>query len=325
MIVSSRFKPLWWLKNPHLQTLWPIIANQCRITGRTERLELADGDFLDLNWFEGDGPLVIVVHGLEGSIKSPYASHVMKSLSNNGFQGLFMHLRGCSGEPNRLDRAYHSGETGDIATVVDYASQITGKPVFAVIGYSLGGNALLKWMGEQGEQAPVQTAVAVSIPFQLADAARRLTTGPSRIYQQYLLSSLRRNYQKKYAERPSPLSIDVKTLKTFFDFDDQITAALHGFEGVDDYYRRSSSRQYLKNIQRDTLIIHSLDDPFMFTDTVPDESELSEYVALELASNGGHVGFISGRILPKRWLEPRIIDYLKHSRDKACFVSTKNA
>ena len=272
---------------------------------------MTDGDFLDLNWFDSEGPLVIVVHGLEGSIESPYASHMMKSLVNNGFQGLFMHLRGCSGEPNRLDRAYHSGETGDIATVVDYASKITGKPVFAVIGYSLGGNALLKWMGEQGKGVPVETAVAVSIPFQLADAAQRLTAGSSRIYQHYLLDSLRRNYQRKYAKRPSPLSVNVKTLKTFFDFDDQITAALHGFQGVDDYYKRSSSRQFLKHIQRNTLIIHSLDDPFMFTDTVPDESELSEHVVLELARKGGHVGFISGQMLPKRWLEQRIIDYLK--------------
>ena len=312
MIVSSDFKPLWWLKNPHLQTLWPVVSNWRQLQSRPERLELGDGDFLDLNWFDNKGPLVVVVHGLEGSLQSTYAKAMMTALQKNGFHGVFMHFRGCSGEPNRLDRAYHSGETGDIQTVINHVRKAAGKPVHAVIGYSLGGNALLKWLGERGENAPVERAVAVSIPFNLNDAARRLTQGLSRCYQRYLLHSLKKSYLRKFLNRPSPISVNLENLQTFRHFDHQITAPLHGFSGVDDYYQRSSSGQYLKNIRRNTLIIHSIDDPFMFPESIPDESLLSECVILELSRQGGHVGFISGKILPIRWLEQRVIRHLQN-------------
>ncbi len=311
MIIPSTFKPLWWLANPHLQTLWPVWFGRCRLHGRSERLELDDGDFLDLCWFDGDGPLVVVVHGLEGSIDSHYAGAMMQALQEHGFHGLFMHLRGCSGEPNRLDRSYHSGETGDLAAVVRHAARVTGKPVFAMIGYSLGANALLKWLGEGGEQLPLQRAVAVSVPFQLGDAARKLSTGFSRLYQNHLLQRLRRNFRRKFRQRASPLPVDVDTLRDFYSFDDKVTAPLHGFSSADDYYRQSSSRQYLKNIRVETLILHALDDPFLFEESIPGNEELSQHVTLELSKHGGHVGFIGGRVFPQRWLEPRIIRFLQ--------------
>lgn len=311
MIIPSAFKPLWWLANPHLQTLWPVLFGRKRIHGRSERLELDDGDFLDLRWLDGDGPLVVVVHGLEGSIDSHYAGAMMQALQKHGFHGLFMHLRGCSGEPNRLDRSYHSGETGDLAAVVRHAASVTGKPVFAMIGYSLGANALLKWLGEEGGKPPLQRAVAVSVPFQLGDAARKLSTGFSRLYQSHLLERLRRNYRRKFRRRASPLPVDVDTLRDFYSFDDRITAPLHGFSSADDYYRQSSSRQYLKNILCETLILHAQDDPFMFEESIPRNEELSSHVTLELSKHGGHVGFIGGKVLPQRWLEPRIIRFLQ--------------
>ena len=311
MITSSTFKPLWWLKSPHLQTLWPLWFGRRRLYGCSERLELEDGDFLDLRWFDGDGPLVVVVHGLEGSIDSHYAGAMMQALQEHGFHGLFMHLRGCSGEPNRLDRSYHSGETGDLAAVVRHAARVTGKPVFAMIGYSLGANALLKWLGEGGEQPPLQRAVAVSVPFQLGDAARKLSTGFSRLYQNHLLERLRRNFRRKFRQRASPLPVDVDRLRDFYSFDDKVTAPLHGFSSAADYYRQSSSRQYLKNIQCETLILHAQDDPFLFEESIPGNEELSQHVTLELSKHGGHVGFISGSVFPQRWLEPRIIRFLQ--------------
>lgn len=161
MIVESGFKPHWLLRSPHLQTLWPVLARRKPPAGRRERFELPDGDFLDLLWFDGEGPLVIVMHGLEGSIESHYAAAMMHSLRQHGFTGLFMHFRGCSGEPNRLDRAYHSGETADFMAVLEHAVAMSGKPLHAAIGYSLGGNVLLKWLGETGESAPLERAVAV--------------------------------------------------------------------------------------------------------------------------------------------------------------------
>ncbi|MEA3302802.1 MAG: hydrolase [Pseudomonadota bacterium] len=311
LITPSAFKPLWWLSNPHLQTLWPVMFGANKPQGDNERLELDDGDFLDLRWFANDGPLVVVVHGLEGSIDSHYAGAMMLALQEHGFHGLFMHLRGCSGEPNRLDRSYHSGETGDLAAVVQHAARVTGKPVFAMIGYSLGANALLKWLGEVDGQAPLQRAVAVSVPFRLGDAARKLSTGFSRLYQSHLLERLRRNFSRKFRQRTSPVQVDVDRLRDFYSFDDKVTAPLHGFDSADDYYRQSSSRQYLKNIRCETLILHAQDDPFMYEESIPRNAELSPQVTLELSTHGGHVGFICGMWLPRRWLEPRIIRFLQ--------------
>jgi predicted alpha/beta-fold hydrolase len=314
MIVESQFKPHWLLRSPHLQTLWPVWTKQKPPPGRGERLELPDGDFLDLMWFDGGGPLVIVMHGLEGSIESHYAAAVMRALQQNGFTGLFMHFRGCSGEPNRLDRAYHSGETGDFSAVIEHAVSASGKPLHAAIGYSLGGNVLLKWLGEQGAHAPLDRAVAVSVPFRLAAAGQRLERGVSRIYQGHLMKKMRHGYKARFAVRPSPLEVDVDRLETFWQFDDRITAPLHGFSGAKDYYARCSSRQFLKSIRKPTLVIHAEDDPFMFPETVPEAGELSPQVRLELSRHGGHVGFIGGGLRPKRWLEGRIIDYLKEAR-----------
>ena len=310
MIVESGFKPHWLLRSPHLQTLWPVWTRRTLPAGRKERLELPDGDFLDLFWCDGGGPLVIVMHGLEGSINSHYAAAIMQALQHNGFTGLFMHFRGCSGVPNRLARAYHSGETGDFMRVLEYATSTIGKPLHAAIGYSLGGNVLLKWLGEQGAEAPLGRAVAVSVPFRLAAAGQRLERGVSRIYQNHLMKKMRLGYKARFRVRPSPLDVDVDALTTFRDFDDKVTAPLHGFSGADDYYGSCSSRQFLKAIEKPTLIIHAQDDPFMFPDTVPQERELSPLVTLELSKHGGHVGFIGGGLLPERWLEQRIIAYL---------------
>ncbi len=310
MIIKSLFRPLWWLRSPHLQTLWPVITNKTRNLGRKERFTLADGDFLDLDWFDAKGPLVIIMHGLEGSVDSPYAVAITKALHASGYHVLFMHFRGCSGVANKRDRSYHSGETQDFSEVIQHANNTTGKPVYAAIGYSLGGNALLKWLGEQKENANIQRAVTISVPYVLADAAQRMTQGLSQIYQNYLLTKLRKSYIRKYQHRESPLTVNVNQLKDFASFDDQITAPLHGFSGNEEYYKLSSSRQYLKHITTPTLLIHSKDDPFMFETTVPNEADLSTSITLELTEHGGHVGFIGGTLKPKRWLEGRILNFL---------------
>lgn len=315
MIEDSDFKPLWWLRNPHLQTLWPVFFRaRPALEPRLERLELGDGDFLDLAWVDNEGPLVLVLHGLEGSLNSHYAAAILAALAAGGYRAVLMHFRGCSGEPNRLDRAYHSGETGDLAQVVTHVSRVAGQPVFAAIGYSLGGNVLLKWLGEQGGQAPLSTAVAVSVPFRLQDGAQRMSRGLSRIYQRHLVRRLQGGYRRKFAGRPSPLDVDIDTLGTFWLFDDQVTAPLHGFRDVHDYYARSSSRQFLTRIRRPTLLVHARDDPFLFPDTAPAAAELSPDVTLELARHGGHVGFVGGRFRPRYWLEPRILRHLDEQR-----------
>lgn len=313
--IDSAFRPAWWLPGPHLQTLWPnFFRPRPRIALSAERVELNDGDFIDLAWTGvPDGPIVVLLHGLEGSLESHYALSTLQQLARQGYCACFMHLRGCSDEPNRLDRSYHSGATGDLAAVIAHIELTRGRAPDALIGVSLGGNLLLKYLGEQAGAATVKAAIAISAPFRLMDAAKRLERGFSRIYREHLMRRLRRSYQIKFRHRHSPLSVDVEQLRSFYDFDDQITAPLNGFSGAEDYYQRCSCRAYLRGITTPTLIIHAADDPFMFSDSVPSEAELGSGVTLELARHGGHVGFVSGAIPGKAryWSEQRMSEFLQ--------------
>lgn len=317
MIISSQFKAAWWLPGPHLQTLWPALMRRpIHIPIRRERLELPDGDFLDLDWAvtENTGPLVLILHGLEGSIESPYAKGLMRALLQQNYRVVFMHFRGCSGEHNRLARAYHSGDTCDLAYVVEHLQQSqVGIPIHAV-GYSLGGNVLLKWLGETGNANALDSAVAISVPFSLEHSANKINTGFSKVYQWHLLRQLRGKIMDKTKNISSPITYhQLKPIKNFWDFDNTFTAPIHGFQDAETYYKHSSSRQYLYAIQRPTLIIHAKDDPFMTPEAIPESSELSQCVTLELANSGGHVGFISGT-QPGRseyWLEQRIPEFLR--------------
>lgn len=308
------FTPAWWLGNPHLQTLWPyLFRKDPACPYHNERLELPDGDFVDLCWTTNtNGPIVAIIHGLEGNIQSPYATGIMGAIHHRGWRGVLMHFRGCSGTPNRLERAYHSGETGDIEYLMQTLQQrFPGVPL-AVVGYSLGGNAMLKYLGTN-TRTPVSAAVAISVPYSLHDSAQRLSRGLSRLYQRHLVGSLKNKLRRKFADRTTTLPLDqLHRLKTFYQFDDLITAPMHGFTGADDYYTRSSSRQYLSGIRIPALLIHAKDDPFMTPASIPGANELPENVILELSDHGGHVGFVSGRYpwKPVYWLEQRITDYL---------------
>jgi len=299
-----------------MQTLWPFLFRRTpRVALRRERLELPDGDFLDLDWTANDdGPVVLVLHGLEGSSDSKYARGLLKAVHERGWRGAVMHFRGCSGAPNRLLRSYHSGETGDLAYVVDLLRRREPETPLHVVGYSLGGNVLLKWLGEAGKRAPIDSAVAVSVPFVLAESARRLARGFSRVYQWVLLRQLRASVMAKLVYRPLPFDGRMLAgLRSFREFDEHVTAPLHGFAGADDYYERSSSRQYLKGIEIPTLVIHARDDPFMTETAIPQDGELSPAIELELCANGGHVGFVGGEWpwVPAYWLEGRILQKLE--------------
>lgn len=297
-LIESAFRPAWWLRGNHAQTLWPALFRRRRkLAIRWEKLELGDGDFLDLAWSgPEDGPVVLFFHGLQGSIHSHYATGIMHLLNRCGFRVCLMHFRGCGREPNRLPISYHSGKTDDPQLLLEHVRDKYGQDPYAAVGVSLGGNVLLKWLGEQGDKSPLQRAVAISVPFQLDAAANRLESGLSRLYQRHLVNSLRSTYRRKFARIRSPLEVDLKRLNTFRLFDDQVTAALHGFKGVDDYYARCSSRQFIPRIRVPTLILHARDDPFMFPDTPPEAEELPEQVSLEIPRAGGHLGFVSGAV-----------------------------
>ncbi len=225
-----------------------------------------------------------------------------------------MHFRGCSGIPNRLDRSYHSGDTGDIEFLIKTIKDRYPDVPLGIIGYSLGGNAMLKYLGTVGTNTKISAAVAVSVPYVLHESAARLSQGWSRVYQYHLLRSLHAKVRSKFVGRTTNFDINkLGTLDTFYKFDDTITAPLHGFQGAEDYYNQSSSRQYLAGISVPTLLLHALDDPFMTAATIPDENELPRNVMLEVSASGGHVGFIGGQYpwRPEYWLEQRIINYME--------------
>jgi len=320
MIIQSQFTPAAGLSNSHAQTLLPtFIRNNLNFESIKQSLELDDGDFLDLVWTEKpikNKPIVIVFHGLEGSIKSPYARGIMLEIKKQGWIGLLMHFRGCSEQGNRLPRSYHSGETGDAKILLNWLeTKFPGSPL-AAVGYSLGGNMLLKLQAELGQSSPFKAVISVCAPMLLNACANRLNKGFSKIYQRYLLSHLKRKLlvKAKQHDFAQLINLDTNTinqLNSFWRFDDQVTAPLHGFTGVEDYYAQSSARQYLKKIKSPSLILQALDDPFMTRDILPDEAELSSTTQLELSRHGGHVGFISGTIFrPEFWLEKRIPEYL---------------
>lgn len=308
------FRPAWWCRGAHLQTLWPNrIRRRPDVALVRERFELPDGDFLDVDWTPGaGGPIVLILHGLQGSSRSIYARGLLRAMAARGWRGALMHFRGCSGEPNRLPRSYHSGDTGDLAHVVARLREREPTTSIAAIGVSLGGNVLLKWLGEIRERAPLAAAVAVSVPFLLRHAADRLQTGLSRIYQWSMLRCLRQAVKEKYRQVALPLNIErLSALRCFRDFDEHVTAPLHGFRGAEHYYEAASCRRYLASIAVPTLLIQARDDPFMHPAVIPEPHELASCVTLELYDSGGHVGFVaeSWPWRPRYWLEERIPHY----------------
>ena len=247
-----------------------------------------------------------MLHGLEGSLRSHYALPLMAALQRAGLEPVFMHLRGCSGEPNRLARSYHSGAIEDLAEVLLLLAA-RGQPVAAAIGFSLGGNLLLRYLGVHGPNARLRGAVAVSVPFMLSAAAGRLEQGASRLYQHYLLTHLKQSYQRKFAVLPSPLRVDLARIRSLRAWDEHITAPLNGFAGADDYYARCSCHGVLAGITTPTLIVHSIDDPFLYPENVPGPDQVGPGVHLAVQAHGGHVGFVEGS-LP--WRTTSLVDRL---------------
>lgn len=316
-----RFKPAVGLANGHLQTLFPaLFSKPDRPQTEVEILELDDGDFVECVWHQKPSPLdktpiMILFHGLAGSFQSPYIKRVMTALGKEGFAVVLMHFRGCGKEMNRLPRSYHSGETGDAKALIKHLQTHYQKSPLFALGYSLGGNMLLKLLGELCDKSPFYSAMAVCAPMQLDSSARRINQGFSRLYQHRLMRLLNHSLEEKYNYHDMESLIglkreDVKKLRTFWEFDDVYTAPIHGFKDAREYYEKSSAKQYLKDITTPTLILHAEDDPFMGEEVVPKEEELSPSVVLELSTNGGHVGFVAGSLFrPDYWLESRITDF----------------
>jgi predicted alpha/beta-fold hydrolase len=320
-IVKSDFRPPWWAKNRHVQTIFPrFIQKRAKLDYRKEKLVLPDGDFVNLIW-AGDvkksSGIIALFHGLEGSIRSHYINDMAANFVRQGYAVVLMHFRGCGGEHNATPRAYHSGETQDAWYFLNWLEHKFPETRKAAMGFSLGANMLLKLLSEQPKQQIVKAAMAVSTPFNLALCAISINQGFSRVYQAYLLKSMVSNLLIKmrnmdYSKLIKVSESQIKQFRDFRDFDQHITAPLHGFEDADDYYQKCSSQHFIKGIATPTLVIHAKDDPFMHSSIVPDAVLLSPSVCLEVSEKGGHVGFMQGTPWrPKIWMQQRANTFFK--------------
>jgi predicted alpha/beta-fold hydrolase len=296
--------------------MWGSLVRRGRIGLRRERVTTADGDFLDLDWLDGplDAPLVLALHGLEGSARSPYVVGLLRLACARGWRGAVMHFRSCSGELNRQPRFYHSGETDDLAAVVDLIVSREPGARLGAVGTSLGGNVLLKWMGEHGDTLPagLRGAVGISVPFDLARCARRLDRGFHRaVYTAHFLYTMRRKVRDKARRHPG--FVDVAAAwrsRTFAEYDRSVTAPLSGFADEMDYWCRASSGPYLSGIRRPTLLISALDDPIVPAETLPDPAGLPPGVRTEFVPYGGHAAFLEAPWATTSWAERRALDFL---------------
>ena len=318
---SPPFHRAAWLPGPHVGTVYASVARPFpRPRFRRERWELPDGDFVDVDRLDGArrrAPALVISHGLEGNSRASYVRGLAAAASRRGFAVAAWNFRGCSGEPNRLLRQYHSGDTGDLGAIVDRLSaEDPGRPI-VLAGFSLGGNQLVKWLGERGDDLPaaVRSAVAISVPFDLSLCATALD-GPGFwpwVYRERFLRRLRRKALRKAAEHPGRIDADsVRRASTFSAYDGLVTAPLHGFESAGDYWTRSSSAQFVAGVRRPLLLLSADDDPLVPARSLPVEAAgRNPAVTLEVTSGGGHVAFVSGTPWrPVFWAEERAVDFL---------------
>lgn len=322
-----RYTPAWWARGPHLQTLWgKLFRRRMPFPTTPERIDTPDGDFLDLLHLAGRAtePHLLMLHGLEGSPRSHYVNGLFSAAAERGWGATLMIFRGCGEEPNRQPRFYHSGETTDLALVIRLLRERHPATRLFISGVSLGGNVLLKHLGEIGEAArrDVTAAAAVSVPFDLERGCRYLQHGFARVYDRHFLRTLRAKAEEKLRRFPGLFDADaLRDARTIYDFDDAVTAPVHGFADAHDYYSRSSSLGFLHGVRVPTLLLSAIDDPFLppaVLDEVRAVARGNPALEVDFRERGGHVGFVSGR-----W--PWAAEYFAERRVMAFFDSVQRS
>ena len=316
MNTPTRYRAPAWLPGGNLQTLYPaLVARRAHVSYRRERWMTPDGDFIDIDWTAaagtGSAPLLVLFHGLEGSSNSQYARGLMHAAVQRGWRGVVVHFRGCSGEINRLPRAYHSGDSAEIDWILRRLRAQHNGALFAA-GVSLGGNALLKWLGEQRAAANVvvHRAAAVSAPVDLHAAGRALEQGFNMIYTNNFLATMKRKSFAKLRTHPGLFDPSkLRATRTLREFDDLVTAPLHGFAGVDAYYTRASSKPLLMCVTVPTLLLNARNDPFLPGTALPELRQLSHAITPAFPDEGGHVGF-PDRAGSIKWLPNTVLEFL---------------
>ena len=314
LIQPATYQPPRFLGNAHLQTIWH--SEFRRVAGvayRRSRIDTPDGDFLDLDWLDkGRQRLALLVHGLESASSRAYMKGMAKALVRRGFDCLAMSLRGCGGQINRRTAFYHAGKTDDLETTLQHVFRL-GRTEIYLIGFSLGGNIVLRWLGEQGDKIDrrIIAAAAVSAPCDLVSSNQALNKPSKRLYNRRFVNKLTAKVRAKAAAMPGTVDTGFLIgLKTLEDFDEAFTARQFGFSGAQDYYRRASARPLLKRISVPTLLLNAQDDPFLGPDCFPwDIAQASGFLFLEAPEHGGHIGFLTGQAGGEYWHETRVSDF----------------
>jgi predicted alpha/beta-fold hydrolase len=322
---KDTYTPAWWVPGAHLQTLWgKLVRRPPSVETRAERWPTPDGDTLEIRRLDApagtgtDVPRLLVLHGLEGTIRSHYLPGLLDQARRRGWAADVLIFRGCNGELPRAPRFYHSGETTDLELVVQRLVREHPDQPLVLVGVSLGGNVLLKWLGERGDGVPevVRAAAAVSVPYDLELGSRRIERGFSRLYTLSFLRTLRRKALAKLAEEPGLFDeAPLRAARTLSEFDAAVTAPVHGFASASDYYAKSSSRRFLAGVCRRTLLLSAYDDPFLPREVLSDVARVAlenTYLEVEFHEHGGHVGFVAGRVPwhPVYYAEERVVGWL---------------
>ncbi len=317
-ILKTDFSPSLPFKNGHFSTIYRALFTKTAYSYQRKRITTHDTDFIDLDFSTvGSNTIAILTHGLEGSSKSNYILTALKKLNSKNIDTVSFNLRGCSGENNLLLGTYHSGKTEDLETVINYILKNYDYENILLIGYSLGGNMTLKYMGEYAEKQShkIKGAIAVSVPIDLESSGKEMSKWNTKLYMSNFLKTLKVKVLQKSKEFPDFKldEIALQKAKNFTDFDEIYTAPVFGFKNAKDYWKKASAKPYLSKIKKPTLLVTSLDDPFLSSKCYPfKEAENSKYFYLEVTKYGGHVGFISSFVDKKNdWLEQRIFRFIK--------------
>jgi uncharacterized protein len=318
---TYKYRPAWWVRGGHAQTLWgKFFRSRPALSIRTERWDTPDGDFVDVHRLDAphQSPRLIFLHGLEGTIRSHYVAGFFHEARRRGWAADLLIFRGCGDEPNRAPRFYHSGETSDLALVLDRVRAEHPDAPIVLAGVSLGGNVLLKFLGERGDslRPQVRAAATISVPYDLERGCRHISRGFSRIYDRHFLRTLRAKALDKLARFPGLFDrAKLEAARSIYDFDESVTAPVHGFSSAHDYYSRSSSLGFLSRIQIPTFLLSAIDDPFLPADVL-DHVRLvaasNAQLTLEFTARGGHVGFVAGAVpwRPAYYAEWRVCEFL---------------
>jgi predicted alpha/beta-fold hydrolase len=314
-LTAAPYLPPAWLPGGHAQTLWPLLIKPHPPELRRERWDTPDGDFIDVDHVDGppESPLLVLFHGLEGSARSHYAITTAQACRKLGWRLALPHFRGCSGELNRQPRAYHSGDSAEVDWILRrlYAAN-RNRPLHAA-GVSMGGNALLKWAGERGSAAGelVTGVAALCAPLDLAACGHHLARGFNRIYTRHFLNTLKSISAARLRRFPGLFDENrMRQASNLYQFDDAVTAPVHGFAGADDYWHKASAKPWLKSIAVPALVINPRNAPFLPAHHLPGTNEVAPCVRLEQPAAGGHVGFVSGRFPGNLdWLPQRLLHF----------------